>query len=99
MAFVATSPSNYTPPPPGMHIARCYRLIDLGTQPKTYRASPSEKPADQRIVELLGEDRMDDGKPFTINKSWFFCPLHRKGRAHKDLESGAVGPAGRRAQL
>ena len=88
MAFVATKPaSNYTPPPEGMHIARCYRLIDLGTQPKSYQGKPTGEA--RKIMaswELLGEDRMDDGKPFTISKSWFLS-MHEKASLRKDLES------------
>ena len=88
MAFVATKPaSNYTPPPAGMHIARCYRLIDLGTQPKSYQGKPTGEA--RKIMaswELLGEDRMDDGKPFTISKSWFLS-MHEKASLRKDLES------------
>lgn len=88
MAFVATKPtSNYTPPPQGMHVARCYRLIDLGTQPKSYQGKPTGEA--RKIMaswELLGEDRMDDGKPFTISKSWFLS-MHEKAALRKDLES------------
>lgn len=88
MAFVATKPvSNYTPPPAGMHIARCYRLIDLGTQPKSYQGKPTGEA--RKIMaswELLGDDRMDDGKPFTISKSWFLS-MHEKASLRKDLES------------
>ena len=88
MAFIATKPeSNYTPPPEGMHIARCYRLIDLGTQPKSYQGQP--KGEARKIMaswELLGEDRMTDGKPFTISKSWFLS-MHEKASLRKDLES------------
>jgi hypothetical protein len=88
MAFVATKPaSNYTPPPAGMHVARCYRLIDLGTQPKTYQGKPTGEA--RKIMaswELLGEDRMSDGKPFTISKSWFLS-MHEKAALRKDLES------------
>ncbi len=88
MAFVATKPvSNYTPPPAGMHVARCYRLIDLGTQPKSYQGKPTGEA--RKIMaswELLGEDRMDDGKPFTISKSWFLS-MHEKAALRKDLES------------
>lgn len=88
MAFVATKPaSNYTPPPEGMHIARCYRLIDLGTQPKSYQGKPTGEA--RKIMaswELLGEDRMEDGKPFTISKSWFLS-MHEKAALRKDLES------------
>lgn len=88
MAFVATKPaSNYTPPPAGMHVARCYRLIDLGTQPKSYQGKPTGEA--RKIMaswELLGEDRMNDGKPFTISKSWFLS-MHEKAALRKDLES------------
>jgi hypothetical protein len=88
MAFVATKPeSNYTPPPAGMHIARCYRLIDLGTQPKSYQGQP--KGEARKIMaswELLGEERTPDGKPFTISKSWFLS-MHEKASLRKDLES------------
>lgn len=88
MAFVATKPaSNYTPPPAGMHVARCYRLIDLGTQPKSYQGKPTgEARKIMATWELLGEDRMDDGKPFTISKSWFLS-MHEKAALRKDLES------------
>ena len=88
MAFVATKPaSNYTPPPAGMHVARCYRLIDLGTQPKSYQGQP--KGEARKIMaswELLGDERMEDGKPFTISKSWFLS-MHEKASLRKDLES------------
>lgn len=89
MAFVATKPvSNYTPPPEGMHVARCYRLIDLGTQPKSYQGKPTTGEARKIMAsfELLGDERMDDGKPFTISKSWFLS-MHEKAALRKDLES------------
>lgn len=88
MAFVATKPqSNYTPPPAGMHIARCFRLIDLGTQPKSYQGqAKGEARKIMATWELLGEDRMEDGKPFTISKSWFLS-MHEKASLRKDLES------------
>ena len=88
MAFTATKPeSNFTPPPQGMHIARCFRLIDLGTQPKTFQGQ--HKGEARKITvgwELLGEDRMQDGRPFTISKSYFLS-LHEKASLRKDLES------------
>lgn len=88
MAFIATKPeSNYTPPPEGMHVARCYRLIDLGTQPKSFQGqSKGEARKIMATWELLGEDRMPDGKPFTISKSWFLS-MHEKAALRKDLES------------
>lgn len=88
MAFTASKPeSNYTPPSTGMHIARCYRLIDLGTQQKTFQGQ--NKGEARKILvgwELLGEDRMDDGRPFQISRSYFLS-LHEKAALRKDLES------------
>lgn len=89
MALTATKPAggNYTPPPAGMHIGRCYQLIDLGTQKKTYQGKETGKARKVRAsFELLGEDRMEDGMPFTISKSWFLS-LHEKAALRKDLES------------
>jgi len=88
MGFTATKPaSNFTPPPAGMHVARCYRLIDLGTQPKTYQGQPKgEARKIMASFELLGDDRMDDGKPFTLSKSWFLS-MHEKAALRRDLES------------
>ena len=88
MGFTATKPaSTFTPPPPGMHIARCYRLIDLGTQPKTYQGqAKGEARKIMASFELLGDDRMDDGKPFTLSKSWFLS-MHEKASLRRDLES------------
>jgi hypothetical protein len=70
-----------------MHIARCYRLIDLGTQPKSYQGQA--KGEARKIMaswEILGDERMPDGKPFTISKSWFLS-MHEKATLRKDLES------------
>lgn len=89
MGFTATKPlgGNYSPPPAGMHIARCYRLIDLGTQPKSYQGKPTgEARKVMAGFELLGDDVMPDGRPYTINKSWFLS-LHEKATLRKDLES------------
>lgn len=89
MALTATKPTggNYEAPPAGMHIARCYALIDLGTQQKTYQGENKGEARKVRAqFELLGEDRMADGLPYTISKSWFLS-LHEKASLRKDLES------------
>ena len=88
MAFIATKPtSNFTPPPVGMHVARCFKLIDLGTQQKTYQGKPTgEARKIMATFELLGEEKMEDGKPFVISKSWFLS-MHEKAALRKDLES------------
>lgn len=101
MAFTATKPTggNYTPPPAGMHIARCYTLIDLGTQKKSYQGKETGEGRKVRAsFELLGEDRMEDGSPFTISKSWFLS-LHEKASMRKDLESWRGRPFSREEEL
>lgn len=97
MAFTATKPAggNYAPPPAGMHIARCYQLIDLGTQKKMYQGKETGEARKVRASwELLGEDHMEDGSPFTISKSWFLS-LHEKASLRKDLESWRGRPFSR----
>jgi hypothetical protein len=88
MGFIAEKKGgNFTPPLPGMHIGRCYRLIDMGTQPKSFQGKQTGEA--RKIMagfELLGEDRMPDGKPFVLSKSWFLS-MHEKASLRKDLES------------
>jgi hypothetical protein len=89
MAFIATKPEggNFEPAPVGMHIARCFKLIDLGTQQKSYQGKPTGAGRKVSIAwELLGEDRMQDGRPFSLTKSYFLS-LHEKAAMRKDLES------------
>ena len=88
MGFIATQPeSNYENPPSGMHIARCYRLIDLGTQKKTYEGVEKGEARKVRAsFELLGEDRMKSGEPFSLSKTWVLS-MHEKAALRKDLSS------------
>lgn len=88
MAFTVTkSAGNYNPPPPGMHIARCYQLVDLGTQQKLFNKKIIGQGRKIRLTwELLGEDKMDDGRPFSISRTYFMS-LHEKSSMRKDLES------------
>ena len=41
---------DFTPVPPGMHLARCYRVIDLGTQSGTYLGVVTKK---QKVTEAI----------------------------------------------
>lgn len=52
-------------PPPGIHPARCYMLVDLGTQPSTFQGKTSFK----RKVLIgweLEDEKLDDGRPMTV---------------------------------
>lgn len=96
MGFIASDSGgngNFKRVPPGVHIGRCYSLIDLGTQ--TTNGQYGEKQQHKIRVgwELFGEDEdgnpltVDvDGKemPMTISKS-YTVSLHEKAGLRKDL--------------
>jgi hypothetical protein len=88
MGFTATKPeSNYQAPPAGMYIARCYSLIDLGTQPKMYQGQVTGEARKIRIgFELFGDEQMDDGRPFTISKNYTLS-MHENATLRAHLES------------
>lgn len=56
------SSSAFKPVPPGMHLARCYRIVDLGTQTDPYGA----KPKIMLQFEVHSED--EDGNPLVTTK-------------------------------
>ena len=47
---------SFTPVPPGMHLARCYRIIDLGTQESTYQGTVKKLPKVMLQFEVHGEE-------------------------------------------
>jgi len=57
---------SFTPVPPGMHLARCYRIIDLGTQESTYLGKVKKLHKILLQFEIHGED--DSGKPIVTEK-------------------------------
>lgn len=72
-------------PEPGNHVARCIRVIELGTQRKEYQGTVSFKKQTLVVWELPTE-LMDDGKPFTISK-WYTASLNEKANLRRDLEN------------
>lgn len=90
--LIAEDKGSFTPAPPGAHLARCYRVIDLGTQEIEYQGKVSY----QRKVligwELHGDDadgsplRAADGKPMTISKRYTLS-LGDKANLRADLEA------------
>lgn len=77
---------DFEDPPEGTHAARCFRVIDLGTQAGTYN---EETKFARKIMigwELLGDVRMKDGRPFTTSKRYTFSS-HTKATLRKDLEA------------
>lgn len=65
---VSDTGSTFELPPAGVHPARCYRLIDLGTQTSNWQGKETRQPKVSLSFELLGEERMSDGKPFSITR-------------------------------
>jgi hypothetical protein len=73
--------------PAGTHVARCVRLIDIGTQFGEYQGKPN---ALRKVVvtwelpnELMTEGDYA-GKPFLVNK-WYTASLGEKANLRKDL--------------
>jgi hypothetical protein len=97
MGFIAKDEggSNFKRVPSGVHIGRCYSLIDLGTQLSSGQYGEKMQHKVRISWELFGEDEqgqpltiMVDGKemPLTISKS-YTVSLHEKSSLRKDLSA------------
>lgn len=68
MSFIVEDTGgSFTPVPAGMHLARCYRIIDLGTQKTEYEGNIDYKRKLKIVWEVHGED--DAGKPIVTSKN------------------------------
>lgn len=71
--------------PAGTHMARCFRLIDLGTQHGEYQGKPLAR--NQVLVSWeLPNELMDDGKPFAVSK-FYTNSLSEKANLRHHLEA------------
>ncbi len=97
MGFVASDNGggDFKKVPQGVHMARCYSLVDLGTQLVRSQHGDKELHKIRIAWELFGEDDNGapleierDGKvmPMTISKSYTLS-LNEKANLRKDLES------------
>jgi hypothetical protein len=69
--------------PAGTHVARCYGIIDLGTQ----YSEKFGRWANKIMIQFeLPADLMDDGRPSVISKTYTLS-LNDKASLKKDLES------------
>jgi hypothetical protein len=95
MGFIAkdSGGGNFKRVPAGVHIGRCYSLIDLGTQESNGQFGTKLQYKIKIGWELFGEDEQGhplvidvDGKqmPMTISKSYTLS-LHEKSALRKDL--------------
>ena len=97
MGFVAsdTGGGDFKKVPQGVHMARCYSLIDMGTQLTHGQYGEREQHKIRIAWELFGED--DDGNPLVIERDGNVMPmtisksytlsLSEKSNLRKDLQS------------
>lgn len=81
------SSADFEPLPEGNYIARCYKMIDIGTQTSDYKG---EKKSQHKIVltwEILDpETKMQNGQPFSISKR-YTASLNEKSQLFADLQA------------
>jgi hypothetical protein len=77
MSFIVEDTGgNFERCPPGMHLARCYRIVDLGTQKSEYMGEIKYLHKIMLGWEIHGADengkalKMNDGRPFAIFKNY-----------------------------
>lgn len=70
--------------PAGAFAARCFRVIDLGTQ--TFAVMGETKMAHQCLISWELSKNMADGRPYTINEK-YTVSLHEKAKLRSMLES------------
>jgi hypothetical protein len=73
-------------PPNGVHAARCFRLVDLGTQSGDFQGKPTSTRKVLLSFELLGDDKQSDGKPFVISRR-FSASMNEKSALRAFIET------------
>ena len=83
---------DYTPAPEGSHIARCIRVVDLGTQINDFEGQETRKREVMLTWEVYCLDESeklllrDNGSPFEISKR-YTASLNEKANLRKHLDS------------
>jgi hypothetical protein len=89
MSLIVSKPKDeFEQVPAGTFYARCYGLVDLGTQETSYKGEIKYKRQVLIMWELLDEEAgmRQDGKPFTISKT-YTATLHEQGKLLPDLNA------------
>lgn len=92
MSFIVENTGNFERCPSGMHLARCYRIVDLGTQKTEYLGQVKYLHKIMIAWELHGTDdngqpiKMNDGRPFSIFKNYTLS-WSEKANLRLDLQS------------
>lgn len=90
--FVEDKGGNFERCPSGMHLARCYRIVDLGTQKSEYMGQVKYLHKIMLGWEIHGMDdrgnplKMMDGRPFAIFKNYTLS-WSEKANLRLDLQS------------
>lgn len=89
--FTAKKPeSTYTPVPVGNHVARIYKLIEIGTVPEIYMGEEKMMPKMMIGFELLNERKVfteaKGEEPYTINHE-FTVSMGKKSNLRKFIEN------------
>jgi len=90
--FVEDRGGSFEATPPGMHLARCYRIVDLGTQKTEYMGQVKFLHKIMLGWEIHGTDdsgkeiKMRDGRPFAIFKNYTLS-WSDKANLRLDLQS------------
>lgn len=90
--IVESSGGSFKPVPAGMHLARCYRIIDLGTQKSEYEGKVNFLHKVKFVWEVHGEEEdgtplvTDKGEPMIITKDYTLS-WGEKANLRKDLVS------------
>jgi len=94
MGFVVSDSGggDFKQTPAGVHVGRCFKLVDLGTQEEEYQGEMKLLPKLAVYWELHGDDELgnplmlDNGEPMVIWKE-YTKSLGKKSRLRADLES------------
>lgn len=74
-------------PPEGQYIARCFKIIDIGTQTVEWAGNTKFQKKVLIMWELLDDKvKMKDGKPFAVTTR-YTASLDERGRLRPDLEA------------
>jgi hypothetical protein len=85
MYMPQNSGGDFETTPAGTHVARCYRVVDLGTQQVEWQGQMKHQRKVMLSWELPGE-LMEDGRPFSAHQRYTFSSSE-KSHFRKHLES------------
>lgn len=85
MSIILPEENKFELTPAGTHVATCYRVLDIGTQLVEYKGE-SKKQHKIMISWELTDEKMEDGRPFSIHKQYTLSS-NDKAQLRKDLQS------------